>query len=249
MYIATSDSLLSLPSGSSSFTSTKLTHPSANSVAVSSSGDQVAVGFEDGKVQIFASSSLAQAKQTLEKNRSTVTSLSFTPSGDLLAVGDSTGKILLYTTSTGELKNNQWVFHTSRITSLAWTLDGKYLVSASLDTSVYIWNLEKPLKRIVGKNVHANGVQFVQWIDDSTKEEGKEAKVVSAGADGAFRVVSAFLAIRFETAADKYILSSFEPLVLSGSPSKHKVKAGTKSEDWRSLRKSNSFRVVSQVSG
>lgn len=190
-YVATADSLLALKAGSTSFAATKLASSSpASAVGVSQKGDLIAVGSEDGKVNIFTSSSTSSPRNTLEKNRSTVTSISFSPSGDLIAVGDSTGKILVYSTAeSGELKFNQWVFHTSRITSLDWTQDGAYLVSCSLDTHVYIWSVQKPMRRIEGKNLHAGGVNFVSWLQ-GTKNEGQEAGVVSAGSDGALKVVS-----------------------------------------------------------
>lgn len=76
----------------------------------------------------------------------------------------------------------RWTFHSARIHALAWTPDGNHIASASLDTHVYIWSVQKPLKNIALKNVGPGGVSAVEWVAAD--------KVATAGADGCVRVFS-----------------------------------------------------------
>ena len=63
--------------------------------------------------------------------------------------------------------------------SLAWTKDGRHCASGSLDTHVYVWSVEKPLRNVAIKNAAAGGVNSVFWLGDS--------KVAAAGVDGCVR--------------------------------------------------------------
>ena len=60
------------------------------------------------------------------------------------------------------------------------TLDSKYCASGSLDTNVYIWSVDKPVRTLPLKNVGFGGVNGALWIGDG--------KLGVAGADGAVRV-------------------------------------------------------------
>ena len=59
----------------------------------------------------------------------------------------STGRIVLVDTNKKEaIITSKWTFHTGRITCLNFSADGKRLVSSALDESIYIWEIDKPLK-------------------------------------------------------------------------------------------------------
>lgn len=194
---ASSDELLVLPSGSAKqFSRVKL--PSGctpTTVLAVPEQKLVAVGAQDGKVHLFASEALASASGsakstlTLERNRSAITHLSIQPGTSTLACADGSGKILLYTLPTGTpLSDHNWVFHSSRVDCLSWlpSTSGEgegTAVSGGLDTHLYLWARSKPNgKRDVAKNSHAGGVGWVDFLDEKT--------VVSAGSDGALKVVS-----------------------------------------------------------
>ena len=91
--------------------------------------------------------------------------------------GQSSGKIALFSASERKLVTSRWSFHSGRVHSLAWTADGRHCASGSLDTHVYVWSVEKPLRNIAIKNAGAGGVNAVVWVD------GK-SRLASAGADG-----------------------------------------------------------------
>ena len=123
-------------------------------IAATRDGKQVAVGAEDGKLYIYASSgSTLDLKSTLTANRSAVSALAFSPDGALLAAGEASGKVLLLiaTSASFEVKTSRWSYHTGRILALAWSPDGAHVASASLDTHVYVWSVAAPLKKVAIK--------------------------------------------------------------------------------------------------
>jgi len=150
--------------------------------SIATSGKQVAVGAEDGKLYIYSSfGSTLDLKSTVTANRSAVSALAYSPDGALLAVGEASGKILLLdaTSASFEVKTSRWAYHTGRILGLAWSPGGAHVASAALDTHVYVWSVAAPIKKVAIKNAHPGGATSVAWIDDAT--------LVSAGADGTIR--------------------------------------------------------------
>jgi WD40 repeat protein len=151
---------------------------------IDAAGKVVYVGGQDNKVRVyeFNGNSLSPAGE-LAKNLGNITALAIHPELPLIAVGDSVGKIFVYDTETKETKIQNWVFHTSRITGLDWSKCGGYLVSGSIDTNVYVWNREKPFRKVAIKNAHVDAVNSVAFLNN----EGS-LSVVSVGQDAAVRV-------------------------------------------------------------
>ena len=79
-----------------------------------------------------------------------------------------------------QVVTSRWSFHTGKINSLSWTADGKHCASGSLDTHVYIWSTEKPIRNIAIKNAGPGGINAVFWTGPKT--------LASAGADGCVRI-------------------------------------------------------------
>lgn len=148
-------------------------------------GKTVFVGGHDNKVRIYElnSSGVLTAAGELSKNLGNITALAAHPEKNLVAVGDSVGKIFLYDVETQSTVTQSWVFHTSRITSLNWSKCGDYLVSGSIDTNVYVWSREKPMKKVAIKNAHVDAINSVRFLN---KTQG--LAVVSVGQDAAVRV-------------------------------------------------------------
>ncbi|KAI0356078.1 WD40 repeat-like protein [Trametes cingulata] len=148
--------------------------------AIAAAGNVVAVGGEDQKVRLYSwdGKSLTESA-TLDGNKGVVSALAFSPNGGLLASGDSSGKIVLYDVKERKTVTSRWSFHSGRIHSLAWTADGKHCASGSLDTHVYVWSVEKPMKNVAIKNAGPGGVNAVFWLG--------EKELASAGADGCVR--------------------------------------------------------------
>jgi WD40 repeat protein len=109
---------------------------------------------QDGRVRIYtlgANASLSLAHTTDANRGGATTVLAYSPDGALLAVADAAGKIAVLDAATREVKIAKWVFHTARITCLAWSEDGKHAASGSLDTNVYVWSVDKPMRNIAIK--------------------------------------------------------------------------------------------------
>ncbi|KAI0631116.1 WD40 repeat-like protein [Trametes polyzona] len=148
--------------------------------AIAASGNVVAVGGDDQKVRLYAWDGQALTESaTLEGNKGTVSALAFSPDGAHLASGDSTGKIALFDAKERKLITSRWSFHSGRVHALAWTADGQHCASGSLDTHVYVWSVQKPMKNIAIKNAVPGGVNAVFWLGE--KDLG------AAGADGCVR--------------------------------------------------------------
>ncbi|PCH35254.1 WD40 repeat-like protein [Wolfiporia cocos MD-104 SS10] len=148
--------------------------------AVAATETLVAIGGEDQKVRLYAWDGKALAESaTLEGNKGTVSALAFSPDGSLLAAGDSSGKIVLFDIKEKKTVTTRWSFHSARIHSLAWTADGQHCASGSLDTHVYVWSVQKPMRNIAIKNAGPGGVSAVLWAGDG--------RLASAGADGCVR--------------------------------------------------------------
>ncbi|KAL1949187.1 hypothetical protein VTO73DRAFT_10993 [Trametes versicolor] len=148
--------------------------------AIAAAGSVVAVGGEDQKVRLYTWDGKALAESaTLDGNKGTVTALAFSPDGSHLASGDSTGKIVLYDATERKMITSRWSFHNARVNALAWTADGQHCASGSLDTHVYVWSVQKPMKNIAIKNANPGGVSTVFWLG--------EKELASAGADGCVR--------------------------------------------------------------
>ena len=50
----------------------------------------------------------------------------------------------------------RWSFHTGRVNTLSWTADGQHCASGSLDTHVYVWSVQKPMKNIAMVSQYAH---------------------------------------------------------------------------------------------
>ncbi|KAG0142423.1 hypothetical protein CROQUDRAFT_662591 [Cronartium quercuum f. sp. fusiforme G11] len=159
---------------------TQLTIPldySATACAITAK--YAAIGSTDGKVYIYtysAPNALTHTK-TLEVQNSGISAMA--SNEHFLASADTTGKIVVIELVDGFPVKimSHWCWHSAKVLSLEWREN--FLVSGGLDTHVFVWNVEKPMKRIAIKNAHVGGTTMVGW-------DG-EKKIVSCGSDGVVR--------------------------------------------------------------
>ncbi|CAG8632974.1 6591_t:CDS:10 [Acaulospora morrowiae] len=146
-------------------------------IALNPAGTEIVVGCEDTKVRIYKvkGDELEEENEQLTGNKGAITAITYSPDGSLLAVGDSQGKILAYDAKSKKNKDFYWNLHNARINSIAWSPDSLHAVSGSLDTNIYIWSVEKPMKSIAIKGAHQINVNGVSFRDNNT--------VVSVGQD------------------------------------------------------------------
>jgi WD40 repeat protein len=69
---------------------------------------------------------------------------------------------------------------------LSWTADSLHCASGALDTHIYVWSVQKPLKNIAIKNAVPGGVNAVLWLSDSESKEN--SRLVGTGVDAAIKV-------------------------------------------------------------
>lgn len=148
--------------------------------SIAAYGNNVAVGGQDEKVYLYSwdGSKLVETGK-LESNRGAVSSVAFSPDGSLLAAGDSAGKLMLYKVADKSLVTSRWAGHSGRINTLAFHPGGKHVASGSLDTNVFVWSVDKPLRKLTIPNACMGGVNVVEWIGENT--------IASAGADASIR--------------------------------------------------------------
>jgi WD40 repeat protein len=68
---------------------------------------------------------------------------------------------------------------------LSWTADSLHCASGALDTHIYVWSVQKPLKNIAIKNAVPGGVNAVLWLSDESKED---SRLAGTGVDAAIKV-------------------------------------------------------------
>lgn len=149
--------------------------------ACAANDQYIAIGSENSTIYIY-DTKLQEQKQ-LKTNRSAITALAISPDSKHLAAGDSSGKIILYSLETGDPVTTRWAFHVNRITALSFSPSGKKVVSASLDTNIYVWFIDQLSKKLVVKNAHQGGVTGAVWKS--------ETDVISSGSDGSLKLWSA----------------------------------------------------------
>lgn len=158
---------------------TKLSEPAT---AVGIGKQFVAVALEKSKyIEVFKASDLSVAYKLPTVLRAAGSYISFSPSEKYLAVGEVMGKITLFDLETREIKTSRWAFHTSRVNAISWQPSEKedLVATGSLDTNIFIYSIEKPMKVIKRLNAHKDDVVAVLWENPET--------LVSAGSDACIK--------------------------------------------------------------
>ena len=151
----------------------------------------VAIGASDSSLRLYNVVPGKAPKQSaiIEKVSATpITAIAFSADGNMLAAGTAAGKIYVYKISSGlagmvtgsvslELVTDRWSAHTGKVTSIAWNQEGTGAISGSLDTSVFVWSLKEPGKRVRVMNAHKEGVNGVAWVGDAVWTTGADAAV------------------------------------------------------------------------
>ena len=102
-------------------------------------------------------------------------------------IKQSSGKVILYDVAKREVITSRWSFHSARVNALSWTADSLHCASGALDTHIYIWSVQKPVKNIAIKNAVPGGVNAVLWLSDRGSES-KEGRLAGTGVDAAIKV-------------------------------------------------------------
>lgn len=153
---------------------------SSTGATVDVSSEYIVAGFGN-EVAIYSHS--LELVHKFPPHRSAVSCVRQSPDSTLLAVGESGGKITLYKmTGDYSMVTSRWAFHTSRITSIDWHKDGNRVITASLDTNLYIYRVDTPGRNVKVLGAHKDGATAAVWWGTD--------KVVSSGAEGAVKIWS-----------------------------------------------------------
>jgi WD repeat-containing protein 1 (actin-interacting protein 1) len=155
----------------------------ANCILVTKDDKTIYVGAQDCKIYIYipmgGTYELKERHVISDSHLKPIHSLAESNDGTMLAAGD-TRDVCVYRTSDFSplVTKGKWCFHLQKITSLAWSPDDKVIASGGHDDSIYLWNLDKKMRRIHYQFAHRGGV-----IGMAFQQHTSRLTLVSAGAD------------------------------------------------------------------
>jgi len=72
-----------------------------------------------------------------------------------------------------QVKVKNMLYHTARINAVAWSPDSSQVATTSVDSSIYVYDVEKAASaRIAIRNAHLGGVSALVFIDAQTLASG-----------------------------------------------------------------------------
>lgn len=155
----------------------------ANCICVSHDDKTIYIGGDDCKIYVYipvgGTYELKERHVISDGHLKPIHSLAISNDGSMLAAGDVRDICVFKTADFSTLvAKSKWCFHLQKITSLAWSPDDKYIASGGADDSLYIWSLEKKMRRIHYPFAHRGGV-----VGMTFKKNSDVLTIVSAGTD------------------------------------------------------------------
>jgi WD40 repeat protein len=156
----------------------------ANCILVTKDDKTIYIGGNDCKIYVYIPVSgtfeLKERHVIADGHLKPVHSLAESNDGTMLAAGD-VRDVCVYKTAdfSPVVAKSKWCFHLQKITSIAWSPDDKVIASGGADDSIYLWNIEKKMRRIHYQFAHRGGVVGLTFRKDTP---GK-LTLVSAGTD------------------------------------------------------------------
>lgn len=153
-----------------------------NCVCISKDEKTVYVGGDDNQIYVYAcdGSTLTEKKVIADGHRQPVHAIALSNDESKLAASD-TKDVCVYDLKDDYkalIEKGRWCFHMQRITTLCWSPDDKILASGGADDSIYLWSLEKKMKRKHYQYAHRGGLTALAFT-----EKAGEYKFVSVGMD------------------------------------------------------------------
>jgi WD40 repeat protein len=151
----------------------------ANVVCVSKDDETIYVGGDDCNIYVYDSS--GKEKHVISGGHlKPIHALALSNKGTMLAVGDVRDVCVydLKDSYKAVIGKSRWCFHLQKITSIAWAPDDRVLATGGADDSIYVWTLEKKMKRIHYPFAHRGGVVGLAF-----KKDISGLTIISAGMD------------------------------------------------------------------
>ena len=138
---------------------------------------RLSVGGDDMKIHIYSiSNGMLSEERVVTGHTKPISAISFSPNGSYLASGDTKDVVVWNVSDWTTACKGRWCFHTSTITCLAWSPDSRILASAGQDENVFLWCLDKKMRRVRYEYVHRGGVSSIEFLDNDN--------LLSVGGDG-----------------------------------------------------------------
>lgn len=155
----------------------------ATSVCISKDESTLYVGGDDCNIYIYSVSSSDSANPLVESHvikgghLNAVQSIALSHDGTKLAAADVRDVCVYSATDYSTIvSKGRWCFHTQRITCLTWSPDDSILASGGSDDDIFLWNVQKKMKRIHYRFAHRGGVTGLRFVgDDNVVSVGNDA--------------------------------------------------------------------------
>jgi WD repeat-containing protein 1 (actin-interacting protein 1) len=164
----------------------------AQATCVTKNDKTVYVGGDDCKIHIYEvqgnGKTLKETKVIENGHLKPIHAFALSNDETKLASADTRDVCVFDVSSGGDYKalvaKGRWCFHVQRITCLTWSPDDAIIASGGADDSIYLWNLEKKMKRIHYPFAHRGGLTGLQFHKTSTNGSSSTSlKLVSVGND------------------------------------------------------------------
>mmetsp|Transcript_26633 Transcript_26633/g.71496 ORF Transcript_26633/g.71496 Transcript_26633/m.71496 type:complete len:711 (+) Transcript_26633:1576-3708(+) len=121
----------------------------------------LAVGFEDGSLRVYASTTFEEAAFRRDCQEQ-ISCVKYSPDGKMLAAGNNSNNIDLYSVDRGYRPHKRLVGHTSYIKALDWSLDSAVIQSNCAACELLYWDADKGKQVQSDPAIEADG-QWDTW--------------------------------------------------------------------------------------
>ncbi|KAL7454519.1 hypothetical protein ACHAWC_006147 [Mediolabrus comicus] len=159
----------------------------ATAVSISHDESMLYVGGDDCNIYIYSVVSSESANPLVESHvikgghLKPVHSLALSHDGTKLAAGDVRDVCVYSATDYSTIvSKGRWCFHTQKIGCLAWSPDDSVLASGGNDDDIFLWSVQKKMRRVHYRFSHRGGVTGLRFVEN----KGDDMMLVSVGNDG-----------------------------------------------------------------
>eukprot|EP00986_Skeletonema_menzelii_P008809 scaffold3836_cov137-Skeletonema_menzelii.AAC.5 len=163
----------------------------ATAICISKDETMLYVGGDDCNIYIYTVSlsdsvnPLAESHVIKGGHMKAVQSIALSHDRTKLAAADSRDVCVYSTTDYSTIvSKGRWCFHTQRISCLTWSSDDSILASGGNDDDIFLWNIQKKMRRIHYRFAHRGGITGLRFVGGNAADGTGSIMLVSVGNDG-----------------------------------------------------------------